>query len=133
MTANVDLIAIHVRQPRPGIVGPHPAIVDGLALRRRQVTVDAHEPDVGLGAPHLAIHEAHDVAAARLRVPGPPLTVLRIDALVGCVDLDHMSVAVDHQVGPVGHRLLLCASAARTARPYHESKRPAHSAFRAVY
>ena len=111
----VDLVAVHVSEPSPRIIGAHPAIVDGLALRRGQVAVDADEADVGLGAPHLAVDETHDVAAARLRVAGAPLAVLRVDPLVGRVDLDHVSVAVDHQVGSVGHRLLLLRGASANA------------------
>jgi hypothetical protein len=107
---HVELVAIHVREARPGIVGPHPAIVDSLALGRTQVAIDAHESALGVGSPHLAVHEPDDVALGRLGVHGAPLAVLRIDPLVGFVDFDHMPVAVDHQIGSVGHRMLLSGS-----------------------
>ena len=36
---HVDLVAIHVHEASPGIVRPHPAIVNRLAVRRRQVSI----------------------------------------------------------------------------------------------
>src|SRR2546422_8630337 len=74
---HVDLVAIHVREARPGIVGSHPTIVDGLALRRAPGSVYAHEPPLPVGAPDPAPPEPHDGAAGRPRgdrtpPPGPP-------------------------------------------------------------
>src|SRR5207247_10914585 len=89
---DIDLIAIHVREASPGVVGPHPPIVDGLTLRRRQVAIDAHESTLRVGAPDLSVHEPDDVAPGRLGVDGAPLAVLRIDPLVSLVDLDHVAV-----------------------------------------
>src|SRR5262249_20089319 len=115
---------VHVGEARPWVIGAHAAIVDGLALGRRQIAVDAHESDIRLGAPDLTVDEADDVAAARLRVDGTPLAVLRIDPLVGLVDLDHVPVAVDHQVESVDHRVLLFGSRRScVARTYHGTPR----------
>src|SRR5438874_2322835 len=119
---HVELILVHVREASPRIVGPHPAIVDGLALRWRQVAVDADEPDVRLGAPDFTVHESDDVATARLRVARTPLPILRVDPLVRCVDLDHVAVAIDHEFGLVSHGTLLgSCDASRESRPRSQS------------
>ena len=121
----VDLVAVHVGQAGPGVVGPHPAIVDGLAARRRQVAVDAHESALRVGPPDLAVDEPDDVAPGDLGVDGAPVVVLRIDPLVGFVDLDDVPIAVDHQIGSLGHRVLLFGSrrSCRVHEPSTEAAR----------
>jgi hypothetical protein len=105
---HVDLVPVHVGQARPGIVGAHPAIVDGLAARRGEVAIDTHEAALRVRPPDLAVDEPNDVAPGGLGVDGAPIPVLRIDPLVGLVHLDHVPIAVDHQIGSLGHGMLLC-------------------------
>src|SRR5207247_4440386 len=124
---HVELILVTVRGASPRIVGPHPAIVDGLALRRGQVAVDADEPDVRLGAPNFTVHESDDIAAARLRVARTPLAILRVDPLVRRVDLDHVAVAIEHELGLVSQGTLLgSGDASRKSRPRSQSLRTYH-------
>src|SRR5262249_30387029 len=55
--------------------------------------------------------------AAGLGVDGAALAVLRVDPLVGLVDLDDVPVTIDHRVGSVGHGMLLRSSVPIKAQP----------------
>src|SRR2546425_3589195 len=60
-----------------------------------------------VSGPHTLPSTSLTMLPRDLGVDGAPLPVLRVDPLVGFVDLDHMAIAVDHQVESVDHRRLL--------------------------
>src|SRR2546425_9854049 len=82
-----------------------------------------------VSGPHTLPSTSLTMLPRDLGVDGAPLPVLRVDPLVGFVDLDHMAIAVDHQVESVDHRRLLSrerypVTSSREAWPRNSSRPP---------